>query len=87
MPVSMKAPTSPVSGIDQLRIEFSGALIMPGDAEYDAARSVWNRMIDAPGAYRPLHMHYRRGRRRQLCARTRWRRLSAAENSGCWRSL
>ena len=45
-PLSMKAPTSPVPGIEQLRTVFSGALIVPGDAEYDAARAVWNGMID-----------------------------------------
>ncbi len=46
MSVSMKAPASRVSGIDQLRQEFSGVLIVPTDAQYDAARAVWNGMID-----------------------------------------
>ena len=42
----MKASVSSVRGIEQLRGVFSGELIEPGDAEYDAARAVWNGMID-----------------------------------------
>ena len=30
----------------KLRAELRGALIRPGDSEYDAARAVWNGMID-----------------------------------------
>jgi FAD/FMN-containing dehydrogenase len=34
------------TGIEQLRTQFSGSLIAPGDPGYDAARAVWNGMID-----------------------------------------
>jgi FAD/FMN-containing dehydrogenase len=31
---------------DSLRAGFRGLLVMPGDAGYDAARAVWNAMVD-----------------------------------------
>ena len=34
------------TAIQQLRASFRGALLRPGDDEYDAARRVWNGMID-----------------------------------------
>lgn len=33
-------------GIDSFRRRLSGQLLMPGDAEYDTVRMIWNRMID-----------------------------------------
>jgi hypothetical protein len=30
----------------ELRPSFSGELLAPGDASYDAARTIWNAMID-----------------------------------------
>jgi FAD/FMN-containing dehydrogenase len=32
--------------IDDLRRRFRGALVLPGDADYDEARSIWNGAID-----------------------------------------
>ena len=32
--------------IDSLRGRFDGALVRPGDSEYEEARQVWNAMID-----------------------------------------
>ena len=57
------------SGVDeaavaQLRASHRGALLRPGDDGYDAARRVWNGMIDRqPGAHRPLRRRRRRARR------------------------
>lgn len=34
------------STVTELGSDFRGALVRPGDSEYDAARSVWNGMID-----------------------------------------
>ena len=34
------------TAIDTLREQFGGTLLSPGDPEYDAARPVWNAMID-----------------------------------------
>ncbi len=40
------APTTLQATVDRLRSRFQGAIIQPGDAEYDAARRVYNAMID-----------------------------------------
>jgi FAD/FMN-containing dehydrogenase len=32
--------------IDELRARLRGPLLVPGDSEYDASRTVWNAMID-----------------------------------------
>jgi FAD/FMN-containing dehydrogenase len=34
------------TAVDALRATFRGPLVGPGDADYDAARSVWNAMVD-----------------------------------------
>jgi FAD/FMN-containing dehydrogenase len=34
------------SAVEQLRESLTGSLVLPDDAEYDEARSVWNGMID-----------------------------------------
>ncbi len=46
MTTGMKAAVSSKRAIAQLRSIFSGALIAPGDTDYDVARAVWNGMID-----------------------------------------
>ena len=46
MTTVMKAAAPLNRAIAQLRSVFSGALIVPGDTEYDAGRAVWNGMID-----------------------------------------
>jgi len=41
------APTAlDVQTLDALRAQLRGTLSTPGDAEYDAARTIWNAMID-----------------------------------------
>ncbi|MES0824444.1 FAD-binding oxidoreductase [Ruegeria sp. SCP11] len=41
----------PQDSIEEFRTQIRGALILPGDAEYDTARSIWNALIDKyPGA-------------------------------------
>jgi hypothetical protein len=32
--------------LDQFRAQLRGDIVVPGDAEYDAARTVWNAMVD-----------------------------------------
>jgi FAD/FMN-containing dehydrogenase len=32
--------------LESLRPGFRGPLVIPGDADYDAARAVWNAMVD-----------------------------------------
>ena len=32
--------------LSSLRETFAGEIVLPGDQEYDAARAVWNGMID-----------------------------------------
>src|ERR1051325_8537911 len=32
--------------VEELRQSIRGAVVAPGDADYDAARAVWNGMID-----------------------------------------
>src|SRR2546423_13499570 len=34
------------SGVEELRAGFSGVVVLPGDADYDLARWVWNGDID-----------------------------------------
>src|SRR5690349_806681 len=34
------------NGVRGLRVEMAGEVLLPGDAGYDAARSVWNGAID-----------------------------------------
>ncbi|WP_144140568.1 FAD-binding oxidoreductase [Paraburkholderia sp. BCC1884] len=34
------------SAVDELKATLRGQLLVPGDADYDAARSIWNAMID-----------------------------------------
>ena len=46
MSAAMNATSSSAPGIEQLRKGFSGSLLEPGDPGYDAARTVWNGMID-----------------------------------------
>src|SRR5712691_7932690 len=38
--------TSTTLDVAELEPELRGSLVRPGDADYDAARSVWNGMID-----------------------------------------
>ncbi len=44
-PIASTRPLEP-PGLASFRESFSGDVVLPGDAEYDAARSVWNGMID-----------------------------------------
>ncbi|HEX7069707.1 MAG TPA: FAD-binding oxidoreductase [Rhodothermales bacterium] len=39
-------PAAPADALRELFADFYGRLILPGDAEYDQARRVWNGMID-----------------------------------------
>lgn len=32
--------------IDEFKAHFSGAVILPGDSDYDEVRQIWNAMID-----------------------------------------
>lgn len=34
------------ASVDRLQRQLSGAVVRPGDADYDTARAVWNGMID-----------------------------------------
>jgi FAD/FMN-containing dehydrogenase len=36
----------PAGAVQKLARQLSGTLLLPGDADYDDARTVWNRMID-----------------------------------------
>jgi FAD/FMN-containing dehydrogenase len=38
--------TVSMGGLDEFRAALRGKLIQAGDAEYDAARTIWNAMID-----------------------------------------
>jgi FAD/FMN-containing dehydrogenase len=39
-------PTLNLKSIDELKSRLRGPLFLPGDAEYEASRTVWNAMID-----------------------------------------
>ncbi|MGH3795392.1 MAG: FAD-binding oxidoreductase [Pseudonocardiaceae bacterium] len=45
-PTAAAAPTRPYEPYEQLAGALHGDLIMPGDAQYDEARAVYNAMID-----------------------------------------
>ena len=34
------------AAVDQLRADLGGAMLLPGDADYEEARQIWNAMID-----------------------------------------
>jgi FAD/FMN-containing dehydrogenase len=43
-PGSPRVPTGPV--LDRFRAGFAGDVVLPSDADYDAARAVWNGVVD-----------------------------------------
>jgi FAD/FMN-containing dehydrogenase len=50
-PTRRSKPAIDAALIDSLKSDFHGQVIMPGDADYDAARRIWNASIDKhPGA-------------------------------------
>jgi hypothetical protein len=50
-PTRRSKPAIDAALIDSLKSDFHGHVIMPGDADYDAARRIWNASIDKhPGA-------------------------------------
>src|SRR4030088_705967 len=50
-PTPRNKPAIDAALIDSLKSDFHGQVIMPGEADYDAARRIWNASIDKhPGA-------------------------------------
>jgi hypothetical protein len=50
-PAARSKPAIDASQIEALKLDFRGPIILPGDANYDTARRIWNASIDKyPGA-------------------------------------
>ena len=65
--MSVTEETVSAEAIDRLAAEVRGPVLREGDDGYDAARAVWNGLIDRrPARHRAVHRHRRRDRRREL---------------------